>query len=95
MIPKGPTADRLRAAASKLREQAATATTKTVSMPMVKGVHINGAHYLTTTPPVALALADWLDAAAEVWFGSEQPLDQLRKAFPVLRVADAILGSES
>lgn len=58
------TADTLRAAAARLREQAATAVKETRDLPMVKGVWLNGAHYLTTTPPVALAMADWLDHEA-------------------------------
>lgn len=41
--------------------------------------------------PYEEPLADWLDGVAGAWLGSEFDWDELKYAFAVLRVADAIL----
>lgn len=52
----------LNEAAVSLRERAKSATKATITMAMVRGVWLNSAHYLTTTPARDLALAAWLEA---------------------------------
>jgi hypothetical protein len=96
-------AQRLRDAVLKLRAQAAIATDKTINMPMVKGMHINGGHYLTTTPDLVLALADWLDDIEVLWSSAESMADGDGDPLTfgesidshALKVCDAILGSDS
>lgn len=82
------TAERLRAAATVLRERA-TDDELTDERVMPTAVYINSAKYLVMSPPVALALADWLDwfvkhAASKGW-----------NAIHADAVADAILGDRS
>lgn len=43
---------------------------------------------------VNAALADHLDQVADNWLGSEENWAQLREAFAVLKVVDAILAAE-
>lgn len=89
-------ADRLRAAASKLRAQAETTTDRTIRMPMVQGVHLNHAHYLTTTPAATVALAAWLDEAARETDELERRHgDDINPNWPPISLTDAILGHRS
>ena len=54
-------------AANLLRSRVAASTKATIDMPMVSGIWISSAHYLTSTPKRDTALADWLDETAQTW----------------------------
>lgn len=83
-------AERLNRAAEHLREQVATATNKTRRMPMVNGVWLNSAHYLTTTPEVVAELAGVLERLARA---NEKGL--VVGSFGADGLCAAILGAES
>lgn len=60
-------AETLRRAAASMRDRVETAPKETRTHVDVKGVWLNSAFYLTTTPAVALTVADWLDDTAAGW----------------------------
>lgn len=104
------TVERLRQAATLLRERAEAATPgpwpvsrgtgymfgRDVGAEIGKAIRPSDATYMTTmSPPVALALADWLDHEAVVKINHDEsprgnfPRARLERS---LAVADAILG---
>lgn len=86
--------ERLRAAEARLRERAASSADNTLDMPMVQGVWLNHAHYLTTTRGELLAMAAWLAVMAlYVDSGNDVPGMRGRGLTEALALADAILGS--
>lgn len=61
---------------------------------MVRGVYLNSAHYLTTTPEREIATADLLDDGADYldWVTAHHPEAAEGKGNFYLTLADAILG---
>jgi hypothetical protein len=95
--PANTSAGRLREAAQKIREMAEPAgrlpagwfqpAPDNVAHPRVQGGVIRD-HIVVWSPPVALAVADWLDATAGVWDRG----DEDNTSTEAHAVADAILG---
>ncbi|WP_028654864.1 hypothetical protein [Nocardioides sp. J54] len=78
------TAEILRRAAAGIRQDATEVPDRTVVDHRVNGVWLNSVYYLTTTPAVALAVADWLDAEAghaDDWFDPEPAALAVARAY--------------
>lgn len=89
-------AETLRRAASLMRERAEAVPEQAPVKADVMGVWLNSRYYLTTTPAVALAVADWLDGVAEIEDRNEREMGwSPLEISDALAVARAYLGESS
>lgn len=84
-------AELLRRAAAGIRQDATEIPDRTVVDNRVNGVWLNSAYYLTMTPAVALAVADWLDVFSNYSETGENAADETAAAIAVAR---AYLGEQ-